>query len=107
MSRSRHIIYEEASGEEFCCGNAETILAAATRSGIRIIMVGCRNGGCGLCKIRILEGEYRTGKMSRAHISKLEEKDGYALACRTTPITSLKIKSYRRIADPLTLLSKK
>jgi len=58
-----------------------------------------------MCKIRISQGEYRTGKMSRRHIDELEEKAGYTLACRTTPITSLKIEVCRRIDGTATSLS--
>lgn len=99
MTECGHIICEETSGEAFYCTNAETILTAAQRCGKRVIPVGCHNGGCGLCKIRVLEGEFRTGKMSRAHVSGAEEQDGYALACRTTPISALKIVACRQTGD--------
>lgn len=51
----------------------------------RPIPVGCRNGGCGKCKVRVVSGEYRTGKMSRAHISEAEQAEGWVLACRLYP----------------------
>jgi len=50
------------------------------RSGIP---VGCRGGGCGVCKISVVEGEIHTRKMSRAHISVQEERSKTVLACRT------------------------
>lgn len=97
MVRHGHIIREETSGETFSCGEGETVLQAVVRCGSKIIPVGCRNGGCGLCKIHILEGDYCTGKMSRAHVSELDERAGYALACRTTPVTSLKVRACRQV----------
>ena len=105
MAAVGHVIREEMSGETFPCGDTETVLAAAMRSGRRVILVGCRNGGCGLCKIRVLQGDYRTGKMSRAHVSERDEHDGYALACRTTPLTPLKIEACRPIGGAPTSLT--
>lgn len=104
MAQREYIIREETSGEEFGCDNSETVLAAAMRSGKRLILVGCRNGGCGMCKIRILQGEYSTGKMSRAQVSELEENEGYALACRTIPKSLLRIEVCRRLELPETLM---
>lgn len=45
------------------------------------IDVGCRRGGCGVCRVRVLSGEYSTARMSRAHVSEADETARYALAC--------------------------
>jgi CDP-4-dehydro-6-deoxyglucose reductase len=45
------------------------------------IRVGCRRGGCGVCRVRVLSGDYSTCKMSRAHVSDTDETARYALAC--------------------------
>lgn len=99
MARRGYIISDDTSGEVFSCSDAETVLAAAQRSGKRVILVGCRNGGCGVCKIRVLRGEYQTGRMSRAHVSEPEERQGYTLACRTKPTSSLTIITCRPRGD--------
>lgn len=57
------------------------------------VRVGCRNGGCGLCRVRVLSGKYVTAKMSRDHVSHEEEAAGYALACRLFPGSDLEIES--------------
>lgn len=57
------------------------------------IRVGCRRGGCGACRIRVLSGDYRTGKMSRAHVSEDEQQQGYALACKLVPLSDLEIET--------------
>jgi len=57
------------------------------------VKVGCRRGGCGLCKVHILKGQYQSRKMSRAHISEAEEAEGYVLACRIFPESDLHIQS--------------
>ncbi len=50
------------------------------------IPAGCVNGGCGVCKVRIVEGSVRAlGPVSRAHVSADEEEAGLTLACRVAP----------------------
>ncbi|WP_431475415.1 2Fe-2S iron-sulfur cluster-binding protein [Marinobacter sp. KM021] len=34
---------------------------------MKCVPVGCRGGGCGFCKIRVLEGDFECGKMSKVH----------------------------------------
>lgn len=58
------------------------MLTALERCGHARVPVGCRGGGCGVCKVRVVNGTYITGRMSRAHVSVAEERAGYALACR-------------------------
>lgn len=70
-------------GRSFTCGQQTSVLESMRRQGVSAIKVGCRNGGCGVCKVRVRSGDYRCGKMSRAHVSKHEESEGWALACRT------------------------
>ncbi len=91
MAQIEHLVTDVVSGESFGCRDGESLLDAAVRSGRRIIRVGCRAGGCGMCKVRITCGEYETGKMSRAHVSEAEESRGFVLACRTRPVGALEI----------------
>jgi ferredoxin len=42
--------------------------------------------------VRILEGEYRTKRMSRKHVTEAAEADGVALACRVIPTTDIVIE---------------
>ncbi|MDP3905917.1 2Fe-2S iron-sulfur cluster-binding protein [Novosphingobium sp.] len=93
MQNFEHLVTDVTSQESFCCLDGETLLNASVRSGKNIIPVGCRNGGCGMCKIEIVGGDYRTGKMSRAHVTEQEEGQGIVLACRTMPGSSLEIRS--------------
>lgn len=93
MRNFEHLVTDLTSRESFDCRDGETLLNASTRSGKSIIPVGCRNGGCGMCKIQIIGGDYRTGKMSRAHVTELEESQGFVLACRTQPGSALEIRS--------------
>lgn len=56
------------------------------------INVGCRKGGCGACRVKVLSGDYTTIKMSRAHVTEAEEAEGYALACRILPASDLELE---------------
>ncbi len=47
----------------------------------RRLPVGCRRGGCGICRVRVLAGQYGSGPMSRAHVSPEDEAAGVVLAC--------------------------
>ncbi len=75
-------IHIENCGESFICADGQNVLRGMECLGRRGIPVGCRGGGCGVCKVRVLEGGYRTDKMSRACVSEDEQAQGYALACR-------------------------
>nr|BAH89588.1 putative ferredoxin [uncultured bacterium] len=85
----RHKVTDRRSGEYFECGEEQSLLIAMERTHPGLIKVGCRGGGCGLCKIRVLQGDYFTKVMSRAQVSEQEEQSGYVLACRTYPRSDL------------------
>ncbi len=75
-------IHIENCGESFDCAATQNVLRGMEYLGRKGIPVGCRGGGCGVCKVRVLRGQYRTEKMSRACVSAEEQRQGYALACR-------------------------
>ncbi|HCU89773.1 MAG TPA: ferredoxin [Gammaproteobacteria bacterium] len=80
------------TGDTFLCKRGQNVLLAMERLGLQGIPVGCRGGGCGICRVRILgNGKYRTKKMSRAQVSEKDESNGIALACRLIPEGDLRI----------------
>ncbi len=79
-------------GSEFLCPGDERLLVAMERTIGRIIPVGCRRGGCGVCRVRIVEGAYTSGPMSAAHVSSAEQDAGYALACCVYPASDLVVE---------------
>ena len=79
------------TGEVYRCGEEVNLLAAAEQALCREIPVGCRNGGCGACKVRVTAGSYQTRKMNRAVLSVAEEADGFVLACKTYPRSDVTI----------------
>jgi len=62
MTRTRraHSSYRAASGRSFQVDPGEAILAAAIRQGIGM-PYGCKDGACGSCKCRKLEGRVKHG----------------------------------------------
>ena len=79
------------TGEAFRCGEHETLLAGMERLGKRGIPVGCRGGGCGVCKVRIESGAFSARAMSREHVSAEEEGAGIVLACRVKPLSDIRL----------------
>jgi ferredoxin len=79
------------SGESFSCNGDKSILGGMEALRRKGIPVGCRSGGCGVCKIRIEKGAIRRGPTSREHVSVEEEADGVALACRCYPEADLEL----------------
>ena len=86
------------TGESYACAADRNLLAAMEQLGRRGIPVGCRNGGCGVCKIKITSGEYTTRVMSRAHISEEDEANGIVLACRAFPRSDLHLQAIDKMA---------
>lgn len=81
------------TGDSFDCFPHENLLTGMLRLGRKGIPVGCVNGGCGVCKVRILEGSVRPlGPISRAHVSQEEEAQGYTLACRVAPLEPVRLE---------------
>ena len=70
----------------------EPILAAAIRAGIGL-PYGCRDGACGSCKSRLLEGRVIHGAHQQKALSDAEEAAGLILPCCATPQTDCVIEA--------------
>lgn len=89
------------TGESYFCAPDESLLHGMLRLGRKGIPVGCANGGCGVCKVRIARGSvHRLGPVSRAYVSPEEEQDGYTLACRAGPSCAVELEVAGRLAKP-------
>ncbi len=80
----------------------ERVLHEMVKVGKNAIDVGCRGGGCGVCRVRVIEGEYTTRRMSRKHVTEADEAEGIVLACRLIPISDLVVEHAQETAIPLT-----
>lgn len=85
-----NILIEDTS-EHYACSGTRSLLEGMVSLGRKGIPVGCRNGGCGVCKVAVLSGEFEARAMSRAHVSENEERLGQVLACRVRPATDIRL----------------
>lgn len=83
--RPSHRVAIGAGAQAFACGEDDNVLAAMEKARCTGIPVGCRNGGCGACRVRVTAGEYAVRKMNRAVVSQADEAAGCVLACRLYP----------------------
>jgi CDP-4-dehydro-6-deoxyglucose reductase len=82
----------QPSGRGFEVARDEAVLPAAIRQGIGL-PYGCRDGACGSCKSRLLEGRVIHGAHQLKALSAQEEADGLILTCCATPQTDLVIEA--------------
>ncbi len=82
----------QPSGRSFPVQRDEAILAAALRAGIGL-PYGCKDGACGSCKCKVLEGRVIHGAHQLSALSAVEEENGYALTCCAAPQTDLVLEA--------------
>ena len=86
-----NVVIEE-TGESYRCSPQESLLVGMERLGKKGIPVGCRGGGCGVCKVEITDGSFRKKVMSREYVSVEDEAAGRVLACRVMPTSDILLR---------------
>ena len=88
------------SDHRFDCAGDETILAAALRASL-LLPYGCRDGACGSCKSKIVEGEVDYGHSQMSTLTDTEKKQGYVLPCVARPLSdvTLECREVRKAGD--------
>jgi CDP-4-dehydro-6-deoxyglucose reductase, E3 len=76
----------QPANREFTVDRDEAILPAAMRQGIGL-PYGCRDGACGSCKSKLLQGRVIHGAHQLKALSVAEEEAGFILTCCATPQT--------------------
>ena len=67
------------------CHAGETVLAALHRHG-HAVRAGCRRGGCGICKLHVVDGSVGyTHVVAASVLTDDERADGVCLSCRAVP----------------------
>jgi CDP-4-dehydro-6-deoxyglucose reductase len=82
----------QPSGRQFEVARDEVMLPAAIRQGIGL-PYGCKDGACGSCKSRLLEGRVIHGAHQLKALSAAEEEAGLILSCCATPQTDCVVES--------------
>ena len=80
----------KTSGKQFTVNQDETVLEAALRQNINL-PYGCKNGACGSCKGKVLEGQVTHGQHSESAMSRADETGGATLFCCAHPQSDLLI----------------
>lgn len=83
----------------FPCRDDQSVLGAMIQSGASALQVGCRGGGCGVCRVQVLAGEYRTGTMSHAQVDQVDRDRGIVLSCQLFPRSDLSLRALGRPGD--------
>jgi CDP-4-dehydro-6-deoxyglucose reductase, E3 len=86
-----HQITIQATRHTFTVNEGETVLEAALREGL-VIAYGCRNGACGTCKGKIVEGTVDYGEYQEQALSDAEKRQGMALFCQARPLADLVVE---------------
>ncbi len=102
----RFTITVQGAGSAQCAEDERVLVALERAQGFghlknlpQRLPVGCRRGGCGVCRARVIEGEYRKAPMSREHISAQDEESGLILACAVYPQSDLSLVLVGRRAN--------
>jgi ferredoxin len=95
----RYRIRVGCDGIEFECRESQPVLLAMCAAGRKDLPVGCRSGGCGVCRVRVLAGEYETGTMSAERVTPTQRARGEVLACQLLPRSDLDIEPAGGLAD--------
>ncbi len=82
----------QPSGRQFVCDEGETVLAAAIRAGVGL-PYGCKNGACGTCKGRLLEGSVTHHAHQQKALPVAEEEKGFSLFCSAHPQSDIVIEA--------------
>lgn len=106
MTQQRFNITLEGHGEASGYAHERVLTALERAQGFgrlknmpRRLPVGCRRGGCGVCRVHVTGGQFRSDVMSRAHVSEADEAAGIVLACCIYPLFDLVL----RLATPAVL----
>lgn len=98
LHAAAHCVSVINSSQSFDAREDVNLLVNMERANQSHVLVGCRGGGCGKCRIQVLDGSYSSKKMSRAHIKPDDEEQGIVLACRIFARSDLTIQPM--VAEP-------
>ncbi len=80
------------TGEVIYLEPGETVLSGLYKAGFAYT-VGCRRGGCAICKVDCRSGEFQYNhRVADTVITDVERTDGTCLSCRAVPETDITIE---------------
>ncbi|MBV2263111.1 MAG: CDP-6-deoxy-delta-3,4-glucoseen reductase [Thauera sp.] len=82
----------QPGNHSFQADDDQTVLEAALAAGL-LLPHGCRDGACGACKGRVLEGEVEHAEHASGALSEAERAEGLALFCCARPRGDLVVQA--------------
>jgi len=82
----------QPSGHSFTTDGSDSVLQAALDAGLTL-PYGCRNGACGACKGKVLDGLVDHGAAEEQALSVADRASGLALFCCAKPLSDLVLES--------------
>jgi CDP-4-dehydro-6-deoxyglucose reductase len=80
------------SGKQFAVEADETVLAAGLRQGV-VLPYGCKNGACGSCRSKVVEGSVAQGPHQANALKPEDAAQGFALLCCATASSDLVLEA--------------
>ena len=81
--------------ESFLCPETITVVEAAKIQTAKV-PYGCIGGGCGICKMKVVEGHYKLDHDAHNALSDEERKNGFVFLCKTYPLSDLQLDLIRK-----------
>ncbi len=88
MSQNKSFKIRINQGEPIECVSGQTIVQAAPH----IALKGCKEGGCGRCKVIVIKGKIERGDLNTAILSEEQKEKGFILSCQTLPLSDLDLQ---------------
>ena len=82
----------QPGGHEFDAAPGQTVLEAALAAKL-LLPHSCRDGACGACKGKVIDGRVDYGSHSAGALSAAEQAEGYALFCCAKPLSDLVLQA--------------
>ncbi|MEC5399419.1 CDP-6-deoxy-delta-3,4-glucoseen reductase [Uliginosibacterium sp. H1] len=95
-----HQITLQPSGHQFKADDQTSLLQAALDAEL-LVPYGCRDGACGSCKARVIEGEFDHGRAPLSTLTEADRDKGLALLCCAQARSDMQIecRDVRRSGD--------
>ena len=96
---SHHVTIRNTE-HQFDVPDGETVLQAASAAGL-ILPYSCRDGACGSCKGKLVEGTVDYGQYAAKVLTDEEKAQGFALFCQAKPLSDIviEVREVRRAGD--------
>jgi len=87
-----HQVTIRNTGHQFQVQDGTSILQGALDSGL-VLPYGCRDGACGSCKGKLVDGRIDYGRYSEKALTAQERDQGYARFCQAKPLSDVEIEA--------------